>query len=165
MSRNVKSDLQKTGNRVGRNISVALRAERVIAQRRVAAIRKQTGMMAFAGLVAGIGVVMINVAAFFGLATSLGNAWAAVVVAMANFAIAALVALLASRADAEKDLDSVIEVRDLAMEEIEAELGDALDEARDLAANVRRIARDPLGTAGLGLIVPVLTLLAKTLKK
>lgn len=165
MSRNLSRDIQKTGNRVGRNINIALRAERMIARRRMAVMRTQTGMLAFAGLVAGIGVIMLNVAVFFWLSNTYGNASAAGVVAVANFAIAGLVGVLASRVSAEKELEPALEVRNLAMEDIEGEVGDALAEAKDLADNVRRMARDPFGSAGVGLIGPALSVLAKTLKK
>ncbi len=165
MSRSLTRDIERAGSRVGRNVSIALRAERIIARRRIAVMRTQTGMMAFAGLVAGIGVIMLNVALFFWLATTYGNALAAGIVAVANFVLAVLVAWAAAKKSAETELEPVIEVRDLAVEDIEAEVGDALSEARDLADNVRRMARDPFGTAGVGLIGPALSLLAKTLKK
>ncbi len=165
MSRSLSRDIQRSGNRIGRNINIALRAERVIARRRMAVIRSQTGLLAFAGLVAGIGVIMLNVAVFFWLANNYGNAPAAGIVAAANFAIAVLLGVLASRMSAEKELEPVLEVRDLAMEDIEGEVGDALAEAKDLADNVRRMAKDPFGSAGVSLIGPALSILAKTLKK
>jgi hypothetical protein len=56
-------------NRISRNISIALRSERLIVQRKMEVIRTQTGLMAAAGLVAGIGLIMINVAAYFALTT------------------------------------------------------------------------------------------------
>lgn len=165
MSRSLSRDIQRSGNRISRNITIAMRAERVIARRRFAVIRTQTGMMAFAGLVAGIGVIMLNVAVFFWLAASYGNPTAAAVVAVANFLIAAMVGAAAARMNVEKELEPVIEVRDLAVEDIEAEAGEALAEARDLAENVRRMARDPFGSTGAGLLGPALSILLKTLKQ
>ena len=39
------------------------------------------------------------------------------------------------------------------------------EEARDLAEDIRRMARDPFGSIGAGLIGPALALLVKSLKK
>lgn len=157
--------LQRSRSRVGRNVTIAIRAERIIARRRLAVMRSQTGMMAFAGLIAGIGVIMLNVGAFFWIATSLGNAAAGAVVAVANFGLAAILAVLAGRMSVEKEIEPVVEVRDLAVEDIEAELADTLSEVSDLANSLRRMARDPLGSAVPGLLAPLLSILLKSLKK
>lgn len=165
MGSSLSRDIQRSGNRISRNVNIAWRAERVISRRRFAVIQKQTGMMAFAGLVLGIGVIMLNVAVFFWLAETYGNATAAAVVAIANFVIAGIVGMTAARMSAEKDLEPLIEVRDLAVEDIEAEVDEALAEARELAENVRQMARDPFGAVGAGLLGPALSILVKSLKK
>ena len=54
-------------SRISRNISIILRSERLIAQRRMAVLRRQTGMMAAAGIAAGLGLVMLNGAAYLAL--------------------------------------------------------------------------------------------------
>jgi hypothetical protein len=46
-------------SRISRNISIILRSERLIAQRRMAVLRRQTGMMAAAGIAAGVGLIML----------------------------------------------------------------------------------------------------------
>ena len=165
MSRNLVRDIERSGSRISRNAHIALRAERVIARRRLAVIRTQTGFMAFAGVMAAIGVLMVNVASFYWLSASFGNALAGGILAVVNFLLAAILATLASRMSAEHELEPVIEVRDLAMEDIEAELSDGLAEAKYLADNVRRIASDPLGSAAPALLGPILSLLVGSLKK
>lgn len=165
MSRNLVRDIERSGSRIGRNAHIALRAERIIARRRFAVIRTQTGLLAFAGVMAAIGVVMVNVAAFYWLSASYGNASAGSILAVVNLVLAAFLAILASRMSAEKELEPVIEVRDLAMEDIEAELSDGLAEAKYLAENVRRIASDPLGSAAPALLGPILSVLVRSLKK
>ena len=57
----------------------------------------QLGLFLFAGLIAIFGLGMTNVAGFYALQTSLGSVWAAVVVAIADFALAAIVILAARR--------------------------------------------------------------------
>ena len=77
-------------SRISRNISIILRSERLIAQRRMAVLRRQTGMMAAAGIAAGVGLVMLNVAAFFAHVEHLSQPLSALIVALANMAIAAI---------------------------------------------------------------------------
>ena len=165
MSRDISKDIRRTGNRVSRNITIAMRAERVIARRRLAVMRTQTGLMAFAGLIAGIGMVMLSLALFFWLAASYGNATAGLIVAVLDFILALVLMSIAGRMSVEAELEPVTEVRDLALEDIEAEVGDAMTELRDVADGVKRMARDPFGTAGQNLAGPLLSILLKALKK
>ncbi|MEM8630651.1 MAG: hypothetical protein AAGF74_05395 [Pseudomonadota bacterium] len=152
-------------SRISRNLNIAWRAERMIARRRLAVVRTQTGLMAFSGLVAGIGVIMLNVGIFFWLASHYGNANAGLILAAGNFALAVVLAVFAARMSAERELEPVAEVRDMAVEDLEAEISQVVSEVRDLSDNVRRIARDPLGTAGSSLIGPALVALLKSLNK
>lgn len=165
MSRHLVRELERSTSRIGRNAHIALRAERVITRRRLAVIRTQTGLMAFAGVMAGIGVVMINVGLFFWLTDSYGKAGAGGILAAVNLGLATVLVLVASRMSAEAELEPVIEVRDLAVEDIEAEIADGIEEAKGLVENVSRIASDPLGSLGPSLLGPVLSALIKSLSK
>ncbi|MEM7074654.1 MAG: hypothetical protein AAGA28_04675 [Pseudomonadota bacterium] len=165
MSRHLVRDLEHSGSRISRNAHIALRAERIIARRRLAVIRSQTGLLAFAGALAGIGVLMANVGAFFWLAEGVGYASAGGILAAVNVGLAALLGLVASRMSADRDLEPVVELRDMAMEEIEAEVAEGVAEVRYLANNLRRIAADPFGAALPSLLGPVLTALVKSLRK
>ena len=165
MSRNIGNEIRRSTGRIGRNVTIALRAERVIARRRLAIMRTQTGLMAFAGLIGGIGIVMISVAAFFWFAESYGNASAGLIVAVIDFAIAIVLVAIANRMTAEPELEPVIEVRDLALEDIEAEIEQAVTEVGEIADGIRQMTRDPLGVAGQHLLGPVLSILLKTLRK
>ncbi|PRY26157.1 hypothetical protein CLV78_101251 [Aliiruegeria haliotis] len=158
-------NLSRARTRVARNLSVAMRAERVITRRRMAVLRSQTTLVAFAGLIAGIGVVMVNVGAFYWIAASLGKAAAGGIVALVNFGLAGVLALIAGRMSAEAELEPVIEVRDLAVEDIEAEVSDALSEVGEMADTLRRMARDPVGSAMPNLLAPLLSILLKSLRK
>lgn len=66
---------------------------------------------------------------------------------------------------AERDLEPATEVRDLAMEAIEAAIVDGLSEAKQLLENVRRIASDPFGAAAPNILGPLPSLLVKSLKE
>lgn len=152
-------------SRISRNISIILRAERMMARRHMAVLRNQTGLLAFAALVAALGLVMLNVAAFFLLRSTLSPQAAALIVGAVNFGLAALLVFLANRQNAEQDLEPITELRDLAIEDLGVELQGTVDEAREVADNVRRIARDPLGTALPAMAIPLLTALLRSIKK
>ncbi|SLN52483.1 hypothetical protein PSA7680_02753 [Pseudoruegeria aquimaris] len=150
--------------RVVRNLTIILRCESLIARRRLAVARRQIVFIAFAGLVAVLGLVMLNVAAYQALAASLGAPLAAFLVALGNFAVAGVLALLAGREDAEGDVAAVAEVRDMAVADLEAELELAQEEVLAVVGDLRRIGRDPLGAAS-GLAMPLLAALLKHLGK
>ncbi|MBL4556746.1 MAG: hypothetical protein JKP98_04830 [Rhodobacteraceae bacterium] len=69
------------------------------------------------------------------------------------------------RLDPDSGLEPIAELRDMAVEEIQAEADDAMAEARELARNVRAMARDPLGALAPGLIGPLLAMLTKATRK
>jgi hypothetical protein len=152
-------------NRISRNISIALRAERLIAQRHMAVLRNQTGLLAAAGLVAGIGLIMVNVAAYFTLSTSLSPQWAALLVAVANFLLAVLLAMSANRMSADEDVQGATEMRDMAIEDLEAEIMSGVTEVKEIATDIRQMVKNPLGTMLPGMIGPLAEALLKSGKK
>jgi membrane protein implicated in regulation of membrane protease activity len=152
-------------NRISRNISIALRAERLIAQRHMAVLRNQTGLMAAAGLVAGIGLIMVNVAAYFSLSTSFSPQWAALIVAIVNFLLAVLLGMSANRMSADADVQGATEVRDMAIEDLEAEFVSAVTEVRVVATDIQQLVKNPLGTVLPGMIGPLAEALLKSGKK
>jgi Putative Actinobacterial Holin-X, holin superfamily III len=152
-------------NRISRNISIALRAERLIARRHMAVLRNQTGLLAAAGLVAGIGLIMVNVAAYFALSVSLSPHWAALIVAGVNFVIAVLLAISAKNMSADEDVQGAGEVRDMAIEDLEAEFMSAVADVKDVAADVRQMVRNPLGTVLPAMVGPLAEALLKSGKK
>jgi hypothetical protein len=152
-------------NRISRNISIIFRAERLIAQRRMAVIRRQTGMMAAAGIAAGVGLVMLNVAAYFALVERLSPQTSALIVALTNIVLAAILVSVATKQNADAEVSGVAEVRDLAMEDLETEIQMATEEVKGMAEGVRNMVRDPFGMAAPGLIGAIANALLKNLKK
>lgn len=152
-------------NRISRNISIALRAERLIAQRHMAVLRNQTGLLAAAGLVAGIGLIMVNVAAYFALSNSLSPEWAALIVAVANFLLAVLLAMSANRMSADEDVQGATEVRDMAIEDLEAEIMSGVAEVKEVATDIRQMVKNPLGLVLPGMVGPLAEALLKSGKK
>ena len=152
-------------SRISRNISIILRSERLIAQRRMAVLRRQTGMMAAAGIAAGLGLVMLNASAYLALVEHLSPPVSALIVALVNMAIAGVLISTANKQNADADVSGVAEVRDIAMEDLEMEVQEATEEVKILAQSVHKMARDPLGMVAPGLIGAVANALIKNLKK
>jgi hypothetical protein len=151
-------------NRITRNISIILRSERLIAQRHLAVLRRQTGFMAAAGLVAGLGIIMLNAAGYLALAGAVSEPAAAVIVAAVNLILAALLALLAGKSNVEAEIAPVVEVRDMALEDLEAEIQSAIDEARAAVDGIRGMAKDPMGQIAPRLVGTVAKAVIKNLK-
>ena len=151
-------------NRIARNISIVLRSERLIAQRHLAILRRQTGLMAAAGIAAAVGLVMLNAAAFFALSETLTKSTAALIVALVNVALAILVAMVANKSEVGEETAAVAEVRDMAIEDIEAELRGAAEEAKAATDALKKMARDPLGAVAPGLAGTVAKAVIKNLK-
>ncbi|MGI9356606.1 MAG: phage holin family protein [Rhizobiaceae bacterium] len=152
-------------NRISRNISIALRAERLIAQRKMETLRTKTGLMAAAGLVSGIGLIMLNVAGFFALEARMSPQMAALFVALANFVLAILLGIYAGRVSSEPDLRGATEVRDMALEDIEAEVEETVHQVKEVVSDVRQVVRNPLGSSLPGIIVPLASSLIKSARK
>ncbi len=152
-------------SRISRNISIILRSERLIAQRRMAVLRRQTGMMAAAGIAAGLGLVMLNAAAYLALVEHQSPPLSALIVALANIAIAGILISTANKQNADAEVSGVAEVRDIAMEDLEMEVQEATEEVKVLAQSVHKMARDPLGMVAPGLIGALANALVKNLKK
>lgn len=145
-------------SRISRNISIILRAERLIAQRHVAVAARSAGFYAAAGLAVGLAVIMLNVAGFYWLAESLSKPSAALIVAGANLLLALILALLANTQNAQADTTAAVELRDMALQDIETEIKDTLSDAQ---ATVTSIRRDPLAALTPDVISAILSTLIK----
>lgn len=152
-------------NRISKSVSLVIRSERLMAQRRMAVIGKQTGLLAFSVLVAGIGVVMLTAAAYLALSEWFGPPLAALIVSLADFTLAGALVMIASKQSAEDEIKPVMEVRDMAMDDLNQEFQMATQEVRAVVDGVRAIGQNPLGLANPGLIAPLITALLKALRK
>ncbi len=151
-------------NRISRNISIVLRSERLIAQRHLAVLRRQTGMMAAAGIAAGVGLIMLNVSAFLALSATMSQPTAALIISIANLVVAAMLVSLAGKSNVEQETAPVVEVRDMALEDIEAELRAAANEAKATTDAIKGMARDPLGAIAPGIAGSVAKAVIKNIK-
>lgn len=128
-------------NALIRHGRVLWRAERLIGEIRLKRILRQSGLVAFAGLIASFGLAMLNVAAYFALAPLWGDARAMLAVGVADLVIAGILVIIAANPGSNAELDLAAELRDHAIEGLETE-------AKATADRVTGIVTGPLSMAG-----------------
>lgn len=138
-----------------RHLRALWHAEMVIAEIKLGVLLRKSGMLAFAGLVGAFGLAMLNVAVYLALAPLWGDVTAMVAVAVGDFAIAAILVLLARSGAKEPEIALASELRDQAVEAIELDARIAVDE---VAGFVRRPVQ-MAGSASAALISIVTAIL------
>jgi hypothetical protein len=146
---------------VFRHLRVLWRAERIIAETRLRVLMRRSMLYAFAGLIAVFGLAMLNVAAYFFLRGLWGPIWAALAAALGDFIIAVVVVLIALAIRPGPELPAAIELRDVSMQGLEAELGPL----QDRFAWLSRAARDPFETVLPAILIPLITSIMRGLRK
>ena len=142
------------------NLRVLWRAERTIADIKLRNALAQSGLNAAAAVLALIGLLMFEVAAFFALREVWSTVTSALVLGVANFVFAGILALIASRKKPGRELELANEIQASAMEALQ-------NDARLLQQELGFIGRSfkhPFESA-LPLIVPLATMLMNMLKK
>lgn len=148
-------------NRISRNLTTLYRTESLIARRRLSVLQRQTVLFAAAGLAGLAGLILVNVALYLALANLISAPAAAALLALGNLVLAGLLALIASRTDAEAEIAPAVAVRDMAIAELHADLDEMGEDLRGIVDHVRGLRADPLG-AILPLILPlVMSLIRK----
>lgn len=145
-------------SRITRNLSVAVRAERLILRHQLDRSRRRAALGLVALVAGGLGLIALNAAVFLELAEDMDASTAALVVAIGDFGLMGLAAALARSPGAKGELESVEEVRDLALRDLEAEL-------QAMASKLRPVARDPVGTVAPQLIGVLASAIIKALRK
>ncbi|MEJ2435706.1 MAG: phage holin family protein [Pseudolabrys sp.] len=146
---------------VFRHLRILWRAERVIAETRLRVLLRRSMLYGFAGLVALFGLGMLNVAAYLFLARHWGPEWAAAATALGDFVIALAVLLIALAIRPGPELPAAVELRDMSMQELEAELAPL----QDRVAWLSRATRDPFETVLPTLLIPLITSIMRGLRK
>jgi hypothetical protein len=146
---------------VFRHLRVLWRAERIIAETRLRVLLRRSLLYAFAGLIAVFGLAMLNVAAYFFLRAYWDPVWAALAAALGDLVIALVVVLIALAIRPGPELPAAIELRDISMQGLEAELGPLQDRFTWLS----RAARDPFDTVLPAILIPLITSIMRGLRK
>jgi hypothetical protein len=144
-----------------RNAKVLLRADAIIAEIHLRALIARSGLQLLAVLVGLFGAIMLGVAAFLALETIYGPVLAAVIVGVGALLVAALLFVIAGRVRLSRDLELARELRASAMDAL-------MLDVKTLEADVlgfARAVRNPLDGALPGLIIPLVSMLMKTLRR
>lgn len=134
------------------------RTDRIIADIRMRHMLIGLGLRAFAALIAAFGLLMLELSAYFALVQIWSAILAAAILGAVNFAIAAILFLIAGRPPGGRELELAAEIHGSAVEGLQLE-------ARALQSQVSGAIHNPLNGILPLLIVPLITIIIKSLKK
>lgn len=125
---------------------------------------RRFSLFAFAGLIAVFGLGMTDLAGFYALQASLGPIWAAALVAIGDFVLAAVVMLMGRSSQPGTEIDLAFDVRKMAVESIQVDarnlkvtidaFGQEIQEAKD---SIVGFVQNPLDAAVQKLLIPAAT--------
>ena len=143
---------------VVKHLRALWRTDRIIAEIRMRHMLVGLGLRAFAALIAAFGLLMLELSAYFALVQIWSAISAAAILGAVNFGIAAILFLIAGRPPRGRELELATEIHDSAMEALQLE-------ARALQSQVSGAIHNPLNGILPLLIVPLITIIIKSLKK
>jgi hypothetical protein len=144
-----------------RHLRILWRVESVIAEMRLRVMIRHYALYAFAALIATFGLAMLNLAAFLSLESHWGAIWAALAAALGDLVLAVVVVGIALAIRPGPELNAALELRQAAIDGIEAEVGPL----QERFAWLSRIAHDPLDAALPAILVPLITAIVRGLRK
>jgi membrane protein implicated in regulation of membrane protease activity len=143
---------------VVKHLRVLLRTDRIIADIRMRHLLVGLGLRAFAALIAAFGLLMLELSAYFALVQVWSPIYAAAILGAVNFAIAAILFAIAARPPSGRELDLANEIHGSSVEALQ-------HEARALQSQVSGVIHHPLNGILPLLLVPLITIIIKSLKK
>ena len=143
---------------VVKNLRVLWRTDRIIADIRMRHLLVGLGLRAFAALIAAFGLLMLEMAAYFALVQIWSAIYAATILGVVNFVIAAVLFVIAGRPPAGRELELANEIHDSAVDALQIE-------ARAVQSQLFGIVQHPLNSALPMLLVPLITIIVRSLKR
>jgi len=143
---------------VVKHLRVLWRAERIVADIRLRHLLVGLGLRAFAALIAAFGLLMLELSAYFALVQTWSAIAAAAILGTINFAIAAVLFLVAGKPPSGRDLELANEITGASIDALQLE-------ARALQSQVNGMIHHPLNGILPLLIGPLITIIIKSLKK
>src|SRR5208283_4716128 len=144
-----------------RDLHLLQKADSLIGRIWLKVIARRFGLFVFAGLIAVFGLGMTSVAGFYALQPPVGPVWAAVIIAVADFALAAIVILIARNSAPGSEIELAFDVRKMAIDAIRADAADlkvTIDsfgqEIRDAKDTIAGFVNNPLDAAMQKLLIP-----------
>jgi hypothetical protein len=143
---------------VVKHLRALWRTDRIIADIKLRHLLIGLGLRAFAALIAAFGLLMLELSAYFALVQIWSAISAAAVLGVVNFAIAALLFLIASRPPSGRELELANEIHSTSIDALQVE-------ARALQSELSGMIHHPLNSVLPLLIVPLITIIIRSLKK
>ena len=143
---------------VVKNLRTLWRTDRIIADIRMKHMLVGLGLRAFAALIATFGLLMLELAAYFALVQIWSAISAAIILGIVNFAISAILFLVAARPAAGRELELANEIHGSAVEALQ-------NEARAMQSQFTGMVHHPLNSVLPMLLVPLITIIVRSLKK
>jgi hypothetical protein len=134
------------------------RTDRIIAEIRMQHMLVGLGLRAFAALIAAFGLLMLELAAYFALVQIWSAISAAAILGGVNFVIAAILFVIAGRPPAGRELELASEIHGTAIEALQ-------NEARAAQLQFTGMVQHPLNSVLPLILVPLITIIIKSLKK
>ncbi|MHC2274299.1 hypothetical protein ACVME8_000910 [Bradyrhizobium diazoefficiens] len=142
---------------VVKHLRVLWRTDRIIADIRLRHLLVGLGLRAFAALIAAFGLLMLELSAYFALVQIWSAIAAAAILGAVNFAIAAVLFVIAGRAPSGRDIELANEIHGASIEALQLE-------ARALQTQVSSAVHHPLSTI-VPVLVPLIAIIVKSLRK
>jgi hypothetical protein len=142
---------------VVKHLRVLWRADRIIADIKLRHLLSGLGLRAFAALIATFGLLMLELSAYFALVQIWSAIAAAAILGTVNFAIAAVLLVVAGRPPSGRDIELANEIHGASIEALQLE-------ARALQAQVSGAVHHPLSTI-VPVLVPLIAIIVKSLRK
>jgi hypothetical protein len=142
---------------VVKHLRALWRTDRIIADIRLRHLLVGLGLRAFAALIAAFGLLMLELSAYFALVQIWSAIAAAAILGAVNFAIAAVLFMIAGRSPSGRDIELANEIHSASIEALQLE-------ARALHAEVNGAVHHPLSTI-VPVLVPLIAIIVKNLRK
>jgi membrane protein implicated in regulation of membrane protease activity len=143
---------------VVKHLRALWRTDRIIAEIRMRHMLVGLGLRAFAALIAAFGLLMLELSAYFALVQIWSAISAAAILGAANFVIAAVLFVVGGRPPAGRELELATEIHGSSVEALQ-------NEARALQSQFTGMVHHPLNSALPLMLVPLITIIVKSLKK
>jgi hypothetical protein len=150
--------------RMMRNARLLWRAETMLGAQRVAALAQRSSVMALSALMAAFGVAMLNLAAFLAFAPEWGDVRAAFAIAGADFLIAIGLIVLLRVWPTGAHVAAIVQVRDLALEELESDVARIEGVLANKGAELRHFVSHPIGSLAPGALLALTKSILTTLR-
>jgi hypothetical protein len=143
---------------VVRNLRALWRTDRIIAEIRMRHMLVGLGLRAFAALIAAFGLLMLELSAYFMLVQIWTAISAAAVPGVVNFAIAAILFVIAARPPAGRELELATEIHGSAIDALQLEV-------RNAQAQFSGVMHQPLYSTLPSVLVPLISIVVRSLKR